>query len=151
MQDLFRRLVGGRQEPAQQPSGSGGNGAPADGARPTPGATPGAIPGAPFTRQELPALLGETGDLAEFVAGRSDQVSPKSGVLSLIEAGLWLTFVGDGARAAAAFRAAAVALRPQALLGAADALARARREPLPVEAGTKAGLCLALAGDEEGA
>src|SRR5262245_39625521 len=100
MQARFRRLVGGRQQPAQQPSGSGGNGSPADGARPRPGA----IPGAPFTRQELPALLGETGGLAEFVAGRSDQVPPRSGVLSLAEAGLWLTFVGDAARAPAAFR-----------------------------------------------
>ena len=138
MQDLFRRLAGGRPVPRDEP--------------PAP-ATSGerdvrqAVPGAPFSRDELPALLGERPGLAEFVAGRSDAVSEEFGVLPLVEAGVWLTLLGDGDRAARAFRAAAGALQPQAALDAADALALARRESLPVEAGVKAGAFLALAGE----
>jgi hypothetical protein len=147
MQDLFRRLVGGRSAPPEEPPASSGGSRSGEH---TPGEhTPGErIPGAPFTRDELPALLGEKPALAEFVAGRSDAVSEASGVLPLAEAGLWLTFLGDAPRAAAAFRAAAAAQRPEARYGAADALALARRESLPVEAGVKDGLYLALAGDE---
>ena len=140
MQDLFRRLVGGRSGPPHD--------APAGPGSPPPG---GPASGAPFTRDELPALLGEKPALAEFVAGRSDSVPESAGVLPLAEAGLWLTFFGDAPRAAAAFRAAAAALRPEARIGAADALALAGRESLPVEAGAKVGLYLALAGDEAAA
>jgi hypothetical protein len=124
MRDLFRRLAGGSGE-----------------SRGTP------IPGAPFTREELPALLGEHGGLAEFVAGRSDTVLPEFGTLPLVEAGLWLTLMNDPARARGAFEAAASNELRDAQLGSTAGVVMARLEALPVSSGAKADTYLSLAGD----
>jgi hypothetical protein len=138
MRDLFRRLVSGGAPP--RAAGS------AEATAASSGQHSHAIPGAPFTRDELPAVLGEDPPLAECVAGRSDVVSPEFGKLALVEAGLWLTFLRDQPRANAAFEAAANLEVREAQLGSPEGVAMARFEGLPVSAGARAGTFLSLPG-----
>jgi hypothetical protein len=128
MRDFLRRLTGEHRE-ASDPH----------------------VAGAPFSRAELPALLGEQPGLAAFVAGTSDDVGPEFGSGPLAEAGVWLTFLGDQSRADAAFRAAADAALRDAQLGTEAGVAYARREPIPVRAAAEGGAFLALAGDARSA